>query len=140
MIILDTNVISELTREKPDGVVFAWAHAQPATGLYVTTITEAEVLQGIELLPKGKRRDALAAKVKVLFDRLFGSRVLPFESDAARSYAVIAAERRRLGRPISTFDAQIAAIARANGARVATRNVDDFAECGADVIDPWNRH
>jgi predicted nucleic acid-binding protein len=138
VIILDTNVVSELMREAPAAVVHDWSDHQPPTSLYVTSITQAEVLQGIEFLPKGKRRDALAAKSDVLFDEIFRGHILPFGSDAARAYATIMGDRRRLGRPIVPLDAQIAAIARAHGASVATRNVDDFEDCGVELIDPWH--
>jgi toxin FitB len=137
MIILDTNVISELMRTTPATAVVHWANGRPATSLYLTSITQAEILHGIQLLPRGKRRDTLATAAAAVFEHNFAGRVLPFGSDAAIAYAGIAAARRRAGRPISVFDAQIAAIARAHDADLATRNVDDFEGCGVDVIDPW---
>jgi predicted nucleic acid-binding protein len=137
MIILDTNVISELMRATPDAAVVRWVNARPATSLYVTSITQAEILHGIQLLARGKRRDAIAAAANEVFEHDFVGRVLPFGSDAAVAYASIAAARRRAGRSISGFDAQIAAIARALDADLATRNVDDFDDCGVEVIDPW---
>jgi predicted nucleic acid-binding protein len=137
MIILDTNVISELMRATPATVVVRWMNGQPATSLYLTSITQAEILHGIQLLPRGKRRDAIAAAAAAVFEQDFAGRVLPFGSDAAVAYAGIAATRRRAGRPISGFDAQIAAIARAHDADLATHNVADFEGCGVDVIDPW---
>ena len=137
MIILDTNVISELMRATPATAVVRWMNGQPATSLYLTSITQAEILHGIQFLPRGKRRDAIAAAAAAVFEQDFAGRVLPFGSDAAVTYAGIAAARRRAGRPISGFDAQIAAIARAHDADLATRNVDDFEGCGVDVIDPW---
>ena len=96
------------------------------------------ILHGTLLLPKGKRRNAIADAADQMFEHDFGGRILAFGSDAAATYAAIATTRRRAGRPISAFDAQIAAIARSNGAGVATRNVDDFADCGVDLIDPWS--
>jgi predicted nucleic acid-binding protein len=138
MILLDTNVVSEFMRVKPADAVVRWVNSQPATSLYVTSITQAEILHGILLLPKGKRRDAVAAAAGEMFEHDFRGRILAFGSDAAAVYAVIATTRRRAGRPISAFDAQIAAIARSNGADIATRNVDDFADCGVDLIDPWS--
>ena len=90
------------------------------------------------LLPAGRRRNAVEAAAEAMFKEEFAGRVLPFGSDAARLYARIAAERRRAGRPISHFDAQIAAITRATGAAVATRNVADYAGCGVKVINPWD--
>lgn len=137
MIILDTNVLSELMREKPASAVLRWINTRPDSSLYATSISEAEILRGIEVLPKGKRRDALSLEARATFDTDFRGRVLPFGSDAAKWFAKIAAERRRLGRPISIFDAQIAAIARTYGAPVATRDFEGFSECGIDVIDPW---
>ena len=129
MIILDTNVVSELMRESPDESVVSWLDAKPAVAVYVTSINQAEILHGVELLPKGKRRDAIAAAARAIFETEFSGRILGFGSEAAEAYAAIAATRSRRGRPISTFDAQIAAIARSNGADIATRNVADFVGC-----------
>lgn len=137
MIVLDTNVLSELMRAEPSPRVAAWVTTHPARSLYTTAVTQAEVLYGVALLPEGTRRTALAQAVAGMFEEDFLDRVLPFDADAARAYAEVAAERRRLGRPISQFDAQIAAIARSRGAALATRNVADFTDCGVTVIDPW---
>lgn len=137
MIILDTNVLSELMRREPSPKVVAWVANQAASELFITSITEAEIFYGIELLEQGKRRDALLTAAEAMFREDFGSRVLVFESDAARSFAKIAARRRRLGRAISHADGQIAAIAHLRGARLATRNTADFADCGLEVVDPW---
>lgn len=139
MIVLDTNVISELMRGSPATAVTRWVNGHAATSLFIASVTQAEVLHGILLLPKGRRRAAIAAAADDMFGRDFGGRILPFESEAAAAYAAIAVGRRRAGRPISTLDAQIAAIARANDADLATRNVEDFTGCGIDVIDPWTR-
>jgi predicted nucleic acid-binding protein len=137
MIVLDTNVISELMRAQPAASVMRWVNARTATNLYLSTITQAEILYGIRLLPKGKRRDAISEAAEQMFDSDFRGRILPFGKDAASAYAEIASERRRAGRPIAAFDAQIAAIVRVNEAVLATRNVDDFAGCKIDVINPW---
>ncbi len=137
MILLDTNVLSELMRPKPSVRVVAWIAQQPASDLFTTAITEAEIFYGIELLGKGKRRDGLLAAAEAMFTEDFAGRVLGFDSDAARHFAGIAARGRALGRPISHADAQIAAIARAHGANLATGNGPDFADCGVVVIDPW---
>jgi predicted nucleic acid-binding protein len=137
VIVLDTNVLSELMAAKPAGAVTRWVSSFPATSLFVTSITEAEILFGIRLLPKGKRRDALNAAAETMFDNVFGGRILSFGSDAASAYARIAAERRRRGVAISVLDAQIAGIARAAGAKLATRNTDDFEGCGIDLVNPW---
>jgi len=137
VIVLDTNVISELMRRAPAERVLAWVDDQVASEVSATTIAEAEVRYGIALLPKGKRRDALAHAAERMFSESLHGRVLAFTSDAAAHYTDIAGNRRRAGRPISTLDAQIAAITRAHGATLATRNVADFADCGIDLVDPW---
>lgn len=138
MIILDTNVVSELMRAKRHPSVAKWIDDLPLLTLYTTSITQAEVLFGIELLPNGKRREAFSEAARGVFEEDFAGRILPFGSDAARHYAVITAERQRAGRPLSTPDAQIAAIARLRGARLATRNVADFADCGIAILNPWD--
>jgi toxin FitB len=137
MIILDTNVLSELMRLKPDSKVIYWIAAQPAASLYTTSITQAEILHGLMLLPPSRRRSALEAAATSMFGEDFAGRILGFGSDVAPTYAQIDADRRRAGRPMSHFDAQIAAIARFMGASIATRNTDDFDGCGVTVIDPW---
>ena len=137
MIVLDTNVVSEFMRDRPQPRVLARLDQQLANTLFVTAVTEAEVRSGIALLPMGRRRRGLAAAAARAFGVLFAERILPFDSVAARAFAVIAADRRAAGRPISQADCQIAAIARSRGARVATRDVDDFAGCGVEVTNPW---
>jgi toxin FitB len=139
MILLDTNVISELTKPRPDRHVEAWLAAEPIAGLFITTITEAELRFGVALLAPGRRRARLAAETEMMFAVDFVGRILPFDSSAAIAYAEIAAERRRGGRPIAQFDAQIAAIARSRGAILATRNEADFQGCGIEIFNPWNR-
>ena len=138
MIILDTNVLSELMRPKPSPRVVAWVARQPAAETFTTSITEAEIFYGIELLNKSKRREGLLAAAEAMFAEDLAGRIFGFESEAARVFSKIAAHRRALGRPISHADAQIAAIARVHGAKLATRNVADFEDCGLDVVDPWN--
>ncbi|HZT56771.1 MAG TPA: type II toxin-antitoxin system VapC family toxin, partial [Burkholderiaceae bacterium] len=123
--LLDTNVLSELLRAAPEPAVLRWLAAQPADGLFVTAVTQAEMLLGARLLPAGKRRSALEAALRGLFDEDFAGRVLPFDSGATPAYAELVAARRAAGRPISQFDAQIAAIARRHAMGVATRDVDD---------------
>ena len=138
MIVLDTNVISELARDRADDAVVAWADVQPLAALHVTCITEAELLYGLACLPDGRRRQQLYRAVETVFSTLLSERVLPFDRAAARAYAAFAAERRRRGRPIDLPDAQIAAIAMANGATaIATRNVADFDGCGLALLNPW---
>ena len=138
MIVLDTNVVSELMKSAPDASVARWVTERSANTLYTTSVTLAEILYGVQLLPAGKRRGALEAAAQAMFDEDFGGRVLPFGAEAARAYAKIAAQRRRAGRPISQFDAQIAAIASASRAPVATRNVSDYENCGIQVLNPWD--
>jgi predicted nucleic acid-binding protein len=137
MIVLDTNVLSELMKAEPAAKVMHWLGMQPAASLYTTSITQAEILHGIKLLPAGKRRDAFESAADAMFSVEFDGRILPFGSDSARSYAQIAAARRHAGRAISQFDAQVAAIAHSAGASLATRNVKDFEHCGIRVVDPW---
>jgi predicted nucleic acid-binding protein len=137
MIILDTNVLSELMKPKPDPAVVAWMGGQPAASLYTTSITQAEILYGVMLLPRSRRRSALEDAATSMFAEDFGERILGFDRDAAQAYAQIASDRRRAGRPISHFDAQIAAIARFMGAAIATRNTADLDGCGVAVVNPW---
>jgi predicted nucleic acid-binding protein len=137
MIILDTNVLSELMKPKPATKVVDWMAAQPAARLYTTSITQAEILHGLMLLPQSRRRSALEVAATSMFAEDFAGRILGFGPDAALPYAQIASDRRRAGRPISHFDAQIAAIVRFTGAAIATRNTADFDGCGVTVVDPW---
>jgi predicted nucleic acid-binding protein len=137
MIVLDTNVISELMRPLPHPAVLAWIAEQPRATLYATSVNQAEILYGIEALSDGRRRRALADAATAMFVDDFAGRVLSFGADAARHYAVIVAMRRKSGNPIEAFDALIAATARAAGAGVATRDMTGFDECGVAVIDPW---
>lgn len=137
MIVLDTNVVSELLRPVPARQVEDWLALQDGATVYFTAVGEAELRHGVAMLPAGRRRAALSKAIQGLLEEDFRSRVLSFDRAAACAYADIAADRRAVGRPISQFDCQIAAIARANHAAVATRNVGDFAGCGIQVIDPW---
>jgi toxin FitB len=114
-----------------------WISMQPTALLHTTSITQAEILHGILLLPVGKRRSAIQAAAEAMFSTEFAARILAFDSNAAHEYARIAADRRKAGRPISQLDAQIAAIARSARASIATRNVVDFDGCGVKVVDPW---
>ena len=137
MIVLDTNVISELMRPEPSQRVVRWVGSQPLASLFTTSISEAEILLGVALLPAGKRRKVLQSTVAEMFAEDFADRVLPFDSSAANIFASIVSSRQRVGRPISHADAQIAAIARCHGASVATRNVVDFDGCDVELIDPF---
>ena len=138
MTILDTNVLSELMRPIPSSRVVAWVAKQPTTELFTTSITEAEIFYGIELLTRGKRREGLLAAAEAVFAEDLAGRIFGFDSDAARVFSKFAAHRRTLGRPISHADAQIAAISQMRGAKLASGNVADFADCGLDLVDPWN--
>jgi toxin FitB len=139
VIVLDTNVISELARPQADPAVIAWADSQHLTRLYATAISEAEMLYGVALLPAGRRQADLHRAISTVFSILLAGRVLPFDSAAAEEFANWAADRRRAGRLVAMADLQIAAIARARGATaIATRNTRDFAGCGVVLIDPWH--
>lgn len=135
--LLDTNVLSELLRAKPSPAVLAWFAAQPPESLFVSAVTQAEVMLGARLLPAGKRRAALERALAAMFDEDFAGRILPFDTTCVAAYVEIVSERRAFGRPISQFDAQIAATARQAGARLATRNTADFEHCRVALIDPW---
>jgi predicted nucleic acid-binding protein len=139
MIVLDTNVLSETLRPQPDARVLQWLAAQPAAALFTTAITRGELLYGVGLLAESRRKSSLLVAVRAILDQDLAGRVLSFDPDAADAYAEIASSRKTAGIPISQFDAMIAAIARSRGASVATRNAKGFAQCGVDVIDPWQR-
>lgn len=135
MIVLDTNVVSELMRATPAAVVVDWVRARSGE-LVTTAITVAEVRYGIARLPDGARKIALQRAADDLFGA-YAKQVLPFDNAAALAYGALTAERERAGSPISGFDAQIAAICRSLGAAVATRNGSDFRGTGVAIIDPW---
>jgi len=137
MIVLDTNVVSEFMKATPDAKVVRWTGTRSAADHYTTSITQAEILHGIQLLPAGKRRNLLQQAAEAMFAEDFTGRLLGFGTEAASAYARIASERKRIRRPISHFDAQIAAIAVVSGASIATRNVGDFAELGLTILNPW---
>ena len=137
MIILDTNVLSELIKPAPDPNVVHWIGQKPVASLFTSTITQAEIFYGVALMPDSDRKKLLQETVSRMFDELFAGRVLPFDAEAAFNYACIASDRRQTGRPISQFDAQIAAIVRSREGKLATRNAADFEGCGIAVINPW---
>lgn len=139
MIIVDTNVLSEAMRpiESRSPRAFAWWVEQPIETLFTTTITLAEVLAGIEVLPEGKRRASKLAAAEQIFRTVFAGKLLPFDEKAARLYANIMTVRRKLGRSTDPLDIQIASIAKAHDMAVATRNVTDFDHIGIEIIDPW---
>lgn len=137
MILLDTNVVSELMRLSPDPVVVAWVSDRPADSLYFSAIGEAELRYGLQVMPMGRRKERIGSEVEAMLQEDFQGRILPFDSAAARAYASIAATRRAAGRRVALADSQIAAIAVSRGMAVATRNVRDFEDTEIEVIDPW---
>jgi toxin FitB len=138
VIVLDTNVLSEVLRSTPEPRVLEWLSELPRASVFTTTISRAEILYGVLLLPKGKRRDGLWNAATRIFDTDLEGHVLAFDSAAADVFADISAARRMAGKPIKQFDAQIAGITRSRGAQLATRNINDFEVCGIEVIDPWS--
>jgi predicted nucleic acid-binding protein len=141
MVVLDTDVLSELTRPMPATAVLRWARAQDPAPIFTTSVCEAELVYGVTLLPPGKRRDHLAQAIEVMLNTVLGGRVLPFNRAAACCYAALAGERRRRGCLVGLADLQVAAIAQESGAEaVAPRNVRDFAAMGLSIINPWQSH
>lgn len=139
--LIDTNVVSELMRDQPNPGVVAWFAHHVDRRMHTSAINEAEILTGIALLPNGKRRNMLAQAAQILFDQDLAERCLAFDGDAAKQYALIRAHRHQSGHPISTEDAQIAAIALVHGLAVVTRNAKDFAHIpGLSVVNPWSAH
>lgn len=138
MIILDTNVVSELARIDPEPNVVTWLDSLPAAEVAITAITAAELLYGVARLPDGRRRAALAETIDALINEDFRDRVEPFDGPAAEKYATVVVGREKRGHPISTADAQIAAICRVHSATLATRNTGDFTDTGIDLINPWD--
>jgi predicted nucleic acid-binding protein len=137
MIILDTNVVSELMKPAGDSVVVKWLDEQVAESLFLTATSLSELLLGIELLPPGKRRQDLLAVLEGIVEQILDSRVLPFDEPAARAYSTILARARRQGRAISILDGQIAAIAESHGYSVATRDTSPFEAAGVAFVNPW---
>jgi predicted nucleic acid-binding protein len=137
VIVVDTNVISELMRGEPHPAVLSWVAAQPRALLYASYVSQAEILYGIAALPEGRRRTALAAAAEAMFAEDFAGRLLSFEARAVARYPEIVLARRQAGKPIEKFDALIAAIALAAGASIATRDTSGFTGCGLTVIDSW---
>jgi predicted nucleic acid-binding protein len=143
MIVLDTNVISELMRPSPEPLVLRWLETQPLESLATTSINLAEIRYGLARLPDGRRRRDLETRFDIFVARSFGAargvddRIFDFDRTAAEVYGDLAALRESSGRRLEGFDGLIAAIAAARGAAIATRNAEDFAECGITVISPW---
>lgn len=137
MIILDTNVLSALMRSAPEPAVVRWLDQQPAESVWITSITLFEVQLGLALLPKGRRRQALESAFASLLQEDLGNRVLDFDTAAAAAAAALAAARQAKGRPVDMRDTQIAGIAVARRATLATRNVRHFEGLPVTVTDPW---
>lgn len=137
MIVLDTNVISELVRREPSPIVLRNLRRLSSRDLYTTAITEAEIRFGLAILPRGRKHTALRNQLDLILKQEFAGRILPFDSTAAEAYAELVARRRATGQPISVFDGQIAAITLIHGAALATRNVCDFRGFAFSLIDPW---
>jgi predicted nucleic acid-binding protein len=138
VIVLDTNVLSELTRHAPHPAVLAWLNAQPAHEVCTTAITAAELLYGVDRLPAGRRKNDLLVAVEGMLHVDLAGRVEPFDLQAATEYATLVTEREALGRPVSIPDAQIAAVCRAHSHALATRNVKDFTDTQVELINPWD--
>jgi toxin FitB len=138
VIILDTNVVSEVMKASPAVRVIKWLASQISSRIFTTSVTQAEIFFGLEIMPQGRKREALYNAAAAMFKDKLARRVLAFDGDASHIFAAIAAARRRAGQPIGQFDCQIAAIARSHGAAIATRDLGDFVDCGVELIDPWS--
>ncbi len=137
MIILDTNVISELMRAKPDPKVMGWVNEQMDLNLYSTAITAAELRTGAAIMPSGKKKIKILEQLKMVFEEDFRNRILSFDDECAKFYAAITSERKLLGQPIAQVDAMIASICSKFGAAICTRDERGFSNCGLRVINPW---
>jgi hypothetical protein len=135
LILLDTNVISEVIRAAPDPNVARWMRTTPRSTLVTSAVVQAEILYGLEVMPDGARRRERVALAQAVFAEI--EVILPLTPEAASAYAELAARRRAAGRPLSGFDGLIAASAKAEGAAIATRDTGDFQGCGIDLINPW---
>lgn len=138
MILLDTNVISAVMMPAPPGPVLRWLNEQETAGLFLSTITLAEIGYGLRVLPDGKRRRDLEDRFARFVAEGFEQRILPFDEEAALIYSEIMAHRKGLGRPLGVLDGQIASIGRAHHFAVATRNTRDFDECGVELVNPFD--
>lgn len=138
MIILDTNVVSEMMRPEPDENVLRWLDAQDVPDLVITSVTAAELRAGVAVMPAGRRRTHLAERVEAVITETFFGAVLPFDIGSGPHYAAVVAARRAVGRPITPLDAQIAATCLQHQAGLATKNGWDFGGLGVNVLTPWN--
>ena len=137
MLIVDTNVVAEMMRPDPNRQVVDWLSRQKVSDVHMTALTVAEITYGLKTMPDGKRRRDLETRFRQVVERGFGGRVLAFDAAAALHYGEIMASRRAEGRPMSVIEGQIAAIARAGGATLATRNVMDFEDCDLTLLNPF---
>ena len=140
MILLDTNILSEIMRVKSNSTVIKWLNDQDSSQLFLSSITIAEIGYGIYMLPEGKRKKQLELNFDQYVKNAFNYRILEFTEQAARKYAIVMGDRKRIGRPMGVPDGQIASIALAKGFSVATRNIKDFEECGLQLINPFNEN
>lgn len=137
MILLDTNIVSAFMTSPPASQVLEWLNEQDAAVLYLSTITLAEIRCGLRIMPAGNRQRLLQERFNQFVTTAFDQRILSFDENAAEAYGDIMGNRREIGRPMSSLDGQIAAIARSRNYAVATRNVKDFVECGIETINPF---
>jgi predicted nucleic acid-binding protein len=137
LIVLDTNVVSELMRAEPAPAVMDWVNAQPSDQLWLCSVVVAELLYGVGRLPEGAHKRQLASAVEAMVFEDFAGRTLPFDLEAAAAYAQLVTQRKRAGEPIAMADAQVGAICAVHGATLATRNARDFAKLGLKLINPW---
>lgn len=137
MILLDTNIVSEVMAPTPCRSVLDWLNGRASGTVYLPAVAVAEIRYGLEILPKGRRRRDLEERFARFVARGFSHRVLPFDEAAAQEYGPIMAERRKLGRPMSILDGQTASTAKARHFALATRNTRDFEECGLELINPF---
>ncbi len=138
MLILDTNILSEIMRPEPERKIANWIVRQPSEDLFTAAMCQAEILAGLAVMPNGRRRTVLEEAARAIFADDFDGRILPFDTAAASAYAELFAARRSAGLPGGTVDLMVAAIARVHGAGVVTRNVADFAGVGFAIVNPWN--
>ena len=138
MIVLDTNVLSEILKPVPESRVVEWVDSVPDVETAITSVTVAEILYGVGRMPEGKRRRRLLSAAETIFDEDFRNRILVFDADAAVEYATLVVDREVAGLPISMADAQIAAVCRVHECTLATRNVGDFEGTGVMTVNPWS--
>jgi toxin FitB len=137
VIVLDTNVVSELIKPAPAPPVITWVDEREPAELVITAITAAELRAGVAILPRGHRSNQVGQRMDALLTFTFAGSVLPFDIDTAGHYAEVVAARRRAGKPIAALDAQIAGLCRRHRATLATRNIRDFDATGVELVDPW---